>query len=148
MDQFIVNEEFVCSHQIPSTYENAFSEHEKIAKLITYVNGLYNQFVTLSNTNTSLTTEYQTLITRINDYKTMLDNFIKGYTIPAGTITLEQLSFGIMEQLQEWVKVYMYDKTAFVSFGIEDGYFVAYIPETWTDLTFSTDLDGHLVLTF
>lgn len=133
---------------IPSTYEKTFSEFETLGKLITYVNTLYDQFVTLTNDETTLTNNYNILISRINEYKTQLDSFIKGYTIPDGTITLKQLSFDIMEQLQEWVREYMYDMHNFVSFGIENDYFVAYIPTTWKDITFSTDLDGRLVLTF
>ena len=149
INKFIVTEQFnPANPSIPSTYEHTFSEFETLGKLITYVNSLYNQYVSLTDDTLTLTTNYQTLITRINDYKTMLDNFIKGYTIPDGTITLAKLSADIMTQLQEWVKVYMYDKTAFVSFGIEDGYFVAYIPETWNDIEFSTDTEGRLVLTF
>jgi len=148
MEQFIVKEEFTCSHQIPSTYEKTFSEHETVSKLITYVNALYHQFITLTNNETVLTNEYQTLITRINAYKTQLDNFIDGYTIPDGSITLDKLSFNIMEQLGKWVEKYMYDMHNFVSFGLEGDYFVVYIPETWKDIKFSTDSEGHLVLTF
>ena len=94
---------------IPSTYEKTFSEFETLGKLIIYVNTLYDQFVTLTNDETTLTNNYNILISRINEYKTQLDSFIKGYTIPDGTITLKQLSFDIMEQLQEWVREYMYD---------------------------------------
>ena len=44
-----------------------------------------------------------------------------------------------------------------VTFGLENGYFVAYIPDSWTDITFgTTGLDdfpagydyGHLTLTY
>jgi hypothetical protein len=53
-----------------------------------------------------------------------------------------------MGQMQTWVTDYMYNMHNFLSFGLEDGHFVAYIPSTWKDITFSTNTDGNLILEF
>jgi hypothetical protein len=42
----------------------------------------------------------------------------------------------------------MRDARNFISFGLENGCFVAYIPDSWDDISFSTDTDGHLILEF
>ena len=65
------------------------------------------------------------------------------------------------ESLFEWVTKYTEEiigkAIKIVTFGIENDYFVAYIPDSWTDITFgTTGLDdfpagydyGHLTLTY
>ena len=65
------------------------------------------------------------------------------------------------ESLFEWVTKYTEEiigkAIKIVTFGIENGYFVAYIPDSWNEITFgTTGLDdfpagydyGHLTLTY
>lgn len=69
---------------------------------------------------------------------------------------------GVQEGIEKWCRENMADLVAemahLVFFGItDDGYFVAYVPETWSDIIFNTtgydilvpDVDfGHLTLSF
>lgn len=89
--------------------------------------------------------------TDYEELKKLYDDFM------AGNFTPEFLA-----QLNKWVvqnAASIIDQlTKMVFFGItDDGYFVAYIPDTWDDITFNTsglditvpDLDyGHLILSY
>jgi hypothetical protein len=149
MDKYVPNGFFSAENPcIPTGYSDGFSYAEEVGKLIVYVNGLYEEYVTLNGNDIELTNSYNTLITQLTEYKTQLDNFIKGYTIADGTIQLKQMSNDIMNIFHDWINNYIYTKACFVSFGLEDGHFVTYIPANWTDIVFQTDVDGHLILNF
>lgn len=87
----------------------------------------------------------------IDDIKQLYDDIMKGH-----------FPTGMADAIKSWITGHFYDivgdmiKTVF--FGLtDDGYFVAYIPESWSDITFNTtgfDIFipgydyGHLTLTY
>lgn len=82
---------------------------------------------------------------RLNDIEYFLDNLKNG-----------RMPVAMQNALKKWVSDNLVDIVAdmikMVFFGLEDGYFVAYIPSAWKDIVFSTITDydsdyyGHLVL--
>ena len=85
------------------------------------------------------------------ELKEMYDQFMAGHFTPE-----------FLNSLHEWLTINAFDiigeMVKQVYFGItDDGYFVAYIPESWSDITFgTTGLDdfpsgieyGHLTLSY
>lgn len=87
----------------------------------------------------------------IDDFKNLYEKILAGDLPPA---MLEAINIWLQNYAPDVIKEII--KTVF--FGItEDGYFVAYIPDSWSDITFGTSgLDdfpagidfGHLTLTY
>lgn len=87
----------------------------------------------------------------INNIKTLYQKILNG-DIP------EDLAAVLIEWIQENAIDIVGDMVKMVFFGItDDGYFVAYIPDSWDEITFNTtgydynlsDYDyGHLVLSY
>lgn len=108
------------------------------------VKQLFNQVSSLDEWKVEHETEY-------NQLKQLYDDIVSGNFPPAMYNSLYQWtvqnSASIIERL-----------TKMVFFGLtDDGYFVAYIPDTWDDIIFGTsgldtvvpDLDyGHLILSY
>ena len=133
----------------PTAFSDGYSYGEEVRKLITYVNGLYSEYVKVDGSNEALTKQYQTLINTVNQFQTTLNAYISGNTIPDHSVSLIKLSNDIMTQLESWVESCIYEQNKFVSFGInDDGYFYVAIPKSWKDVRFSTNETGCLVLEF
>lgn len=87
----------------------------------------------------------------INDLKNILD------TIEAGNLP-EGMKIGIKKWMEANALNLVGELVKMVFFGLtDDGHFIAYIPDSWSDITFNTtgldisipDIDyGHLVLTY
>jgi hypothetical protein len=88
---------------------------------------------------------------KLDDFETLYNMMISG-----------NLPVGVQEGINKWMRLHALDIVGelvkMVWFGLnDDGYFVAYIPESWADIIFNTTgLDsqiagydyGHLVLSF
>lgn len=88
---------------------------------------------------------------KLDDFETLYNMLISG-----------NLPSGVQEGINKWMRLHALDIVGelvkMVWFGLnDDGYFVAYIPESWADIIFNTTgLDiqiagydyGHLVLSF
>lgn len=148
IDKYVANDSFTNSNCIPSTFINAVTPYEEVSQLITYVNSLWEQYSVNTTTSNTLQKSYEGLITNLNTLQATIDSFKNGTSIPDGSINLQKLSSNIMNQLNEYITNYMYNSHAFVTFGLEGDYFVVNIPQTWQDINFSTDVEGHLILNF
>lgn len=88
---------------------------------------------------------------KIDDFENLYNMLISG-----------DLPSGVQEGINKWMRLHALDIVGelakMVWFGLnDDGYFVAYIPESWDEIIFNTtgldisipDIDyGHLVLSF
>jgi hypothetical protein len=84
-----------------------------------------------------LQAEYDALMVALNN----------GNIIPDGSIMPIKLNSAFFTTLEATITNYVHNATMFVSFGLDDnGHFIAYIPDTWNDIIFSTDIYGDLVL--
>ena len=124
---------FWCQKVLPLVYDNSLSYYEVLCKVVHYINALIESDKEIIADVDALKAEMKIVHDWINNFD---DNARQ-----------------IMEEIIENYIVTM------VFFGItDDGYFVAYIPESWDDITFrTTELDiflsiqpeyGHLVLVY
>ena len=99
----------------------------------------------------------------LNDWKEATDRDINEFKILLRDIYEGRLPERFAEGIRTWIIENFYDivgeMAKMVFFGLTDsGYFVAYIPDSWNDITFNTtgwDIDiilmpeyGHLVLSY
>lgn len=54
----------------------------------------------------------------------------------------------ITSEIQKYIEEHLYKITSFVSFGLENGHFVAYIPQSWNEIEFCTSDNGELILRY
>jgi hypothetical protein len=124
---------FWCQKVLPLVYDDSLSYYEVLCKVVEYINNLID-------TDREIFSE----LDGIKSDLAIVKNWIKNF---------DENARKIMEEIIDKYIVTM------VFFGItDDGYFVAYIPESWEDITFyTTELDiflpiqpeyGHLVLAY
>ena len=124
---------FWCQKVLPLVYDNSLSYYEVLCKVVKYINDLIDS-------DREIIQHVEALEKDMAIVKEWIDNF-------------DDNAYKIIEEL-----IHKYIATM-VFFGItDDGYFVAYIPESWDDITFyTTELDiflpiepeyGHLVLAY
>ena len=124
---------FWCQKVLPLVYDNSLSYYEVLCKVVKYINDLIDS-------DREIIEHVEALEKDMAIVKEWIDNF-------------DDNAYKIIAEL-----IHKYIATM-VFFGItDDGYFVAYIPESWDDITFyTTELDiflplqpeyGHLVLAY
>lgn len=157
------NFRFWCQKVLPLVYDESLSYYEVLCKLISYMENMFstqeNFQSALNNLNekqTTLEENFETLNTNFDELKnninqeleamkTLLDSIKNGDYVD---LYLDSIKSYIDDNLQNLVKGIV----NYVSFGLTaDGYFCAYIPNTWDFIIFSTvdygeELEGHLVL--
>lgn len=124
---------FWCQKVLPLVYDDSISYYEFLCKVVEYLNNL----IAAENELYPSIDEIKEDIKALQEW---IDNFDEN----------------VNAMLKEIITEYL---ATMVFFGItDDGYFVAYIPESWDDITFyTTELDiflpiepeyGHLVLAY
>lgn len=137
---------FWCQKILPLVYDNSLSYMELLCKVIEYLNNMIND-INLLRQHADLTDkEIEALKADVEQLKIEFKKVADGEYV---SLYINALAQWIDSNLQELVgRVVKY-----VFFGLsDDGYFVAYIPDTWDFITFDTILDqnsplyGHLIL--
>ena len=71
----------------------------------------------------------------------------KGDIIADKSIGVNKINDEFISTLQDVMLQYVHDSTKFVRFGIDKkGYFVADMPESWSEIVFYTNVNGELCL--
>lgn len=100
----------------------------------------------INEANVYSDTKYNAVSTELNNLLTLLNN---GNIIPDGSIGLEKLKADFSQQFTDLVINTVHNAAQFVSFELNDnGHFIAVIPSTWSDIDFSTDTSGNLILNY
>lgn len=137
---------FWCQKVIPLVYDNSLSYYEVLCKVTDYLNTVIENQTEMYNVIVQHGTDINQLKQQIATVQEELQKFINGdYT----NLYIESLSNWIDQNLQQLVgRVVKY-----IFFGLtDDGYFCAYIPDTWDFISFDTILNpddpmyGHLLL--
>ena len=137
---------FWCQKVLPLVYDDSLSYYEVLCKLTEYINKMadnQNYFNDVLN-QYGLTIE---LVKKDVDYlSSELEKVKNGDYV---SLYLDSIIAWIDKNLQGLVARIV----KYVCFGLtQNGYFIAYIPDTWDFITFNTiidptsDLYGHLVL--
>ncbi len=128
---------FWCQKVLPAVYDDSLSYYELLAKVIEKLNEVIEKY---NNTDSV----WEEILRELESLQQQIDDFKNG---------------GFEEVLDEWAKNNIPDFIAnaveMVFFGLTtDGYFVAYIPDTWDEIGFDTIIDytdenyGSLVLQY
>lgn len=101
---------FWCQKVLPLVYDNSLSYYEVLCKVVDYINELINSDKNIISNVDRLTAEVNAIKNILSDgSKEEIDNIIRDYIATS-------IFFGLTK----------------------DGYFVAYIPESWSDIRFGT----------
>ena len=124
---------FWCQKVLPLVYDNSLSYYEVLCKVVKYINNLIDSDKAIIEDIEQLQKEMNEVLAFMAKYREEAEKVIK-------------------EEIEKYI-------ATMVFFGItDDGYFVAYIPKSWKNITFNTTgldifLDmqpeyGHLVLSY
>ena len=136
-----------CQKILPAVYDDSLSYYELLNKVVQYLNDViskHNEMVDAVNTNTE---DIALLKEAVSDLEAELEKVKNGDYV---SLYLESIINWIDNNLQCLVSRIV----KFVCFGLtQDGYFCAYIPQTWKFLNFDTGMNysdkqtyGHLII--
>ena len=137
---------FWCQKVLPLVYDDSLSYYEVICKLVSRTNEIVEEMKNYAEFFEEFQTTSDEIKRDMENIKSELENIKNGAYIE---VYIDALGEWIDNNLQELVAKIV----KFVSFGLtDDGYFVAYIPQTWDFIKFDTIVDtnnelyGHLIL--
>lgn len=124
---------FWCQKVLPLVYDNSLSYYEVLCKVVDYINKLIDSDKEIVADIDKLKEEMNEVLAFMEKYREEAEKIIK-------------------EEIEKYI-------ATMVFFGLtDDGYFVAYIPSSWKNITFNTtglDINlelqpeyGHLVLSY
>lgn len=143
---FIPLFKFWCQKIIPLVYDNSMSYYELLCKVVEYLNQVIEQVDKNSAQIAINVQDIKDLKSELDATLAELEKVKNGEYV---NLYIDALASWIDNNLQELVgRVVKY-----VFFGLtDDGYFIAYIPDTWNFISFDTiiqpenPLYGHLLL--
>ncbi len=116
-----------CQKVLPLVYDDSLSYYETLCKVVDYINNSIQDQV-------DFTTEIEELKKELAVVQSWIDNFDPVF---------------IEEQIKEYIPKIIKNVTFGISTG---GYFMAIIPQSWTEIEFGTiqtgELYGHLTLQY
>lgn len=121
-----------CHHVLPLVYDDSLSYYEVLCKVTEKINEIVDLF-------DPFTSEFAEYVQKVDDLEAELEALKNG-------------------DYRDIIEKYIAEAIKMVFFGLTDsGYFVAYIPSSWEDITFNTtgydiilsDYEyGHLTLSY
>lgn len=137
---------FWCQKVLPLVYDNSLSYYEVLCKVVEYLNRVIKQVDSNTNQIQINTKDIKQLKAELDLVQAELEKVKNGEYV---SLYINALASWIDNNLQELVgRVVKY-----VFFGLtDDGYFCAYIPDSWKFINFDTIIDttsplyGHLLL--
>lgn len=126
-----------------------FSQSMTTTKILASLQSTINNIIDLCNKASSdaqTYTDSQIDLVEIA-INNLVDQLQNGDIIKDGSIQLSKLNNTFFNDLQNTVINYLQNSSTFVTFGLDDnGHFISYMPSSWSDIIFSTNSDGYLVL--
>lgn len=118
---------FWCQKVLPAVYDDSLSYYELLAKVIEKLNEVIERYDASGSVINEILVELQALQKEFEEFKTGgLEEFYE-----------ELLDKWINENMPELIK----KAIKMVFFGLtSEGYFCAYIPESWSDIIFDTGM--------
>lgn len=137
---------FWCSHVLPLVYDESLSYYEQILHIYKYVEEMRKDVKHMGELLQNFDITLEEHDNAIKDLQNELEKIKNGEYM---SVYIEALAKWIDENLQELVKKIV----KYIFFGLtNDGYFCAYIPDSWDFVKFDTILEptsplyGHLIL--
>lgn len=136
-----------CNTIIPTIFDDSLSYLEMVAKLKCVVNDVIKAMNELGTNVVAQNNDIKILKNKIEELNKKIEEFEKGYTIGDGVIELRMIAEDTLKYFESIIAKKVYESAKFVTFGLtDDGYFCAYIPESWEDVEFDTSENGELIL--
>ena len=150
------NFKFYCQKVLPLVYDESLSYYEVLCKLTEYMNTMFETQENFEAALAQLNLQQQNLANQFIELRQSVSE-----DLAAMNETLEKIKNGdyidlyldpIKEYIDENVQKLVSKIVSYVSFGLTaDGFFSAYIPDSWDFLGFDTipygdPLECHLVL--
>lgn len=117
----VTNYRYCCTRVLPAVYQDVLSEWENICKMVAKL----NEVIDVTNKQEQ---QFDDVYQIAQDLQNQVTEFIAKYEDFLNTGALPT----IMEALEKFVKQIFFGLT-------DDGYFCAYIPDSWDDITFFTE---------
>lgn len=157
------------NHSLPEYYWNVKSQEERIYLICKEIQTIYDRLTEEDNQIEQIRQDMAALNQRFNDLRKELADNLENFEKEIGAKFDDlQAQFDkfvksgfddyYKKQVEIWINENMQNIwnniVARVFFGLEDGYFVAYIPDSWSDLKFSTGEEygtpeyGRLILEY
>lgn len=137
---------FWCQHVLPQVYDDSLSYYEVLCKMAKYLNTVINNQEYFNSILQEFKVSYEDALVDIERLSEELEKVKNGEYV---SLYLDSIVSWIDRNIQTLVARIV----KYVCFGLtSNGYFAAYIPQTWDFITFDTILDansdlyGHLVL--
>ena len=137
---------FWCQKVIPLVYDNSLSYYEVLCKVVEYLNNVIKQVDSNTNQIKINQKDIKQLQAEMAIVQAELEKVKNGDYV---SLYIDALAYWIDNNLQELVGRLI----KYVFFGLtDDGYFCAYIPDSWKFINFDTIIDttsplyGHLLL--
>lgn len=146
LNEFLPLFTFWCQKVLPLVYDNSLSYYEVLCKVVEYLNRVIKQVDSNTNQIQINIKDIKQLKAELALVQSELEKVKNGEYV---SLYINALASWIDNNLQELVgRVVKY-----VFFGLtDDGYFCAYIPDSWKFINFDTIIDttsplyGHLLL--
>lgn len=157
------------NHSLPEYYWNVKSQEERIYLICKEIQTIYDRLTAEDNEIEAVRNDMATLRVSFNELRNELDGKLSDFEDMYGEkLDYLQKQFdkfvesGFDDYYKKSVEIWINQNmqniweniTARVFFGLEDGYFVAYVPDSWSDLRFSTGTEydspeyGRLILEY
>lgn len=110
-----------------------------------------NDIINIRNNMLQDSTKYiDDQISYVNNYIKQLENLLQsGNYLNAHSIDLDKLNFDLKNEVDSEVIDFLPQIAKIPMFYLDDdGYFCVDIPSSWTDIIFSSDTEGHLILEY
>ena len=135
-----------CYKVLPLVYDNSLSYYEVLCKVVDYINQIIENQQAFAEDLEELSVDVAGIHDDIDAMQADIDAIKNGEYIDQ-----------YIELVKEWVDTHLPDIVGrvarYIIFGLSnDGYFVAYIPESWQFMEFdsiadpTSELYGHLVM--
>lgn len=133
---------FWCQKVLPLVYDESLSYYELLCKVVDYLNKLIDGNNQIRDI---LAIHEKDIIKLKTDVDFLQDEMEKVKNGEYVSLYLDSIIEWIDKNLQELVARI----AKFVWFELNDeGYFIAVIPDNWSDIQFSSSEDGHLILEY
>lgn len=123
-----------CQQVIPLIYEDSLSYYEVLCKLMEYINNIIDNTDYLNQQTTANSNDIAALKKDVAYINNQLENIANG-------AYLNVYINGLIDWIDQNIQQLIGRMVKYITFGLTpDGYFCAWIPQTWDFITFSTGM--------
>ena len=140
---------------LPLVYDDSLSYYEVLGKVVNHLNLMCDKLNSMVDIESGVNNQIENIHKTIQELETVSETL---------TNEIEKVKKGdyvslYLDSISNWIDKHLIDiigrSASFIVFGLNnDGYFVAYVPESWDFISFDTEADynnpnyGKLILEY